>query len=308
MPVIGTPVFTPILGPSGTPLITVSPGVSTIFGKAMPAKMRAVAIKQSQQAGILLQLLDLIGNPVDLTTYGFPGSGTDPNYTIQVAFQEALNISDRQTGVLGTVIDPTQGLVTFMAPEFILTRSGVRLVEAGAFFQGNMILSNTIYMLIERGLFSVQGFGHNAFGPPTTQELRLYLRDTPEGNRLTDQYEFDVAEICDAMVRSVHEWNTAPPLINIAYDTITFPYRMYWIIGIVANLLENSSHWFRRTTLPYQGGGLAIDDLDKFKEYEAAAAQMRQRWTTWVQMNKVQTNMASGFGTLGSPYYDGWWG
>lgn len=314
MPVYATPVFTapPSLSPTFSPLITVAPATTRVYGVPVPGKMRGANARQAQRAQIQVQLLDDTGNPVDLTAYGFPSSGTDTSHVISVLAREATLLGCGEAGqVDGTVITASSGVVRFPTPNNVLSVPGVYLCEVGAFTcvpdttgDCGMILSNTVYLMIERGLWSITGLTESTnLGPPTIQEIRLALRDSPEGNRLTDEYEFDVAEICDAVVRSVHYWNSAPPLINAFCTTTTFPYRYQWLDGITADLFERAASYYRRTHLPYQSGGIAVDDLNKSKEYLEAAEMRRQRWEYFVKMRKSQLNAESCYGTLGSTYW-----
>lgn len=301
MPVIGTPVLLFTTTPTLSPLITLSPPVTQIYRVPVPAKMRGIAIRQSQQAEIALYLLDYNGNPVDLTDYGFPDSGTDDNYTIVVNIQEPIEATTIDS-VSGTVLNPANGYVKFTVPQDVITTAGVFLCEAGALNNSGLILSNQFYLMVQRGLFNTFGGQPSGLGPPTLDEMRIALRDSPESSRLTDEYEYDVSEICDSLVRAVQSFNSAPPPLDCFYDTRTFPARHNWIEGATVYLLELAAMYFRRNTLPYSAGGISVDDLNKTREYEAAIQAKREQWQTWVKMKRVGLNMEAGFSTFGSSY------
>jgi hypothetical protein len=308
MPIIGTPVFVapPVSSVSLSPLIQLAPAITEIYKRRVPSKMRGMVTRQSQQIEIALNLLDGAGNPIDLTMYGFPGSGFDPDYTIMAKVAEATGVSPVAGSVSGTVLDSLTGSVKFTPPGDILVQPGIYLCEVGALATGGLITSSTFYLMVERGLFTVSDVTTCPSYLPSLDELRLALRDSPTGNRLTDEYEFDIAEICQALTMAVIYWNAAPPIIDEFFSTITFPYRWNWVDGACACLLDLASHHYRRVHLAYQGGGIAVDDLNKAKEYEEAAAGRRQSWEQWVRMNKVSRNMAVCFSTFGSPYGDGY--
>jgi hypothetical protein len=139
-------------------------------------------------------------------------------------------------------------------------------------------------------------------GPPTIAEIRLNLRDQPEINRLIDEYEFDVADICEAAVKSVMYFNMSQPPIMTQFSTTNFPWRYQWLDGICAHLYEIASGFYRRNHLKHQTAGLAVDDINREQEYLQAWKIRFERWSTWVKTKRVQLNMEEGFGALGSSY------
>lgn len=282
-------------------LITIAPPITQVFGQAVPAKMRGAAMKSGQAAAIQLNLVDDIGNPVNLTDYGFPASGADPDFTIEARLQEAVDPSSTETAA-GSVVDAATGQVTFDVPTIISDVPAVYRMEIGALNDGQLILSNSAYLVVERGLFSSTGGLPVTGNLPTVNEVRLLMRDAPESNLLTDQLEWDVAEIADAIVRCIMQWNSAQPVINLVYDSAMFPWRVNLLDGVCACLLETSAHWFRRNSLPYSAGGVSVNDLEKWKDYAAAAAAKREAWETWTRRIKAQYNQESCYAIFGSPY------
>lgn len=308
MPVIGIPIPPPSsTSPLFVPLITTSPVTTQIYKKPVPGKMRGISARQCQQAQININLLDDNGNPVDLTQYGFPTSGTDSRYVIFAGIQEACELDNTGASWPGVVLTPTNGLVQMQTSSDIMCTPGVYIIEVGAFKDNGLILSNRFYLLVERGVFlTTSGMMSTPSGLPSLQEVRIALRDSPEGNRLTDEYEFDIAEICQALTMSILYWNNTPPILDMNYSTQSFPDRYNWLTGVCAYLLDIAAAYFRRQHLAYQGGGIAIDDLNKFQEYDAAAKAKHEAWERWVTMTKVGINMNQCFSTFGSPYGENW--
>lgn len=297
-------------------LITLAPNITRVYGKQLPAKARAIGMKRAQAATLAFQFLDDHGNPIDLTQYGFEESSVLAEYTVVARFIEGTELSSPMVDSVGTVENAETGQVQFDVPLEIANGAGVYRCEVAAFNNGVLILSNIFYVFVERGLFSAFPSAqpgpiiHHGIinGPPTLDEIRVTLRDAPEANRLTDTYEFDIADICEATIRSVQYWNAAPPQMqNYLYDTRRFPFRDAWRDGIACFLFEAAATYYRRVTLPYQGGGVEIDDLNKEPPYLKAAEMFRQRFETYVRRAKVQLNMNDGFGTVGSFYgVEGW--
>lgn len=305
MPIVGTPIITASAeGACGSPLISLRPAITKIYGKELVGKMRGIAIRQNQRAAIRVRLLDDNGDPVNLLSFGFPDSSIDDVYTTAAKFREATERDPTTVTADGLVYDASTGDIEVAVPCSITEAAGVYTVEVGALNDSGLILSNTFYLFVERGMFTTTDGAPSSQGPPTLNELRLGLRDTPEGNRITDQYEFDIADICEGLVRAVLYWNTAPPVIRRRFDTRNFPFRHQWRDGVAQHLFEMAATYYRRNHLPYQGAGVAVDDLNKFGQYDQAAMALRDRWETWVRRNKVQMNMNEGFASFGSPY--GW--
>jgi hypothetical protein len=311
MPIIGTPIPVPIVAPVGLGMgYVVSPPITTTYDSPILSKMRAVAIKQAQLAVFQVQLFDPnTVLPVDLTQFGLSNgtivtpSGTRP--PIQFRFMEAMGAL-LVDATVQNIVDAQQGIIACQVPDAVTANTGVYLCESGIFNgAGQMVLSNTFYTLIDRGLFTTSSTANpqNAqIGPPTLGEIRLNLKDYPESNRLIDSFEFDVADVCEAMVLSIQYWNMTPPPLIISYNTTNFPWRYQWLDGITAHLYEAAAAYYRRNNLKHQAGGLAIADLDKEREYLQAWQIRYERWTKWVQMKKVELNVAEGFGTLSSDY------
>ena len=50
----------------------------------------------------------------------------------------------------------------------------------------------------------------------TVDEIRMFLRDQPEWNILTDDIEFSDKDIQLAMKLTVAKWNAIPPVTNVS--------------------------------------------------------------------------------------------
>lgn len=138
--------------------------------------------------------------------------------------------------------------------------------------------------------------GSNTF--LTDLDVRTWLRDNnPEANLLIDDFEFSPEEIRTAMTLTVDYWNDQPPYIR-TYDYDKFPFRSQLLKGTAANLLFMAAHRFRRNSLPYQAGGLSIQDQEKYQQYDAAGQQLFSEYKAWVAANKWAMNAESGFATL----------
>ena len=132
----------------------------------------------------------------------------------------------------------------------------------------------------------------------TDLDVRIWLRDNdPEANLLLDDFEFSPEEIRTAMTLTVDHWNDIPPYIK-NYDYDKFPYRSMLLKGTAANLLFIAAHRFRRNSLQVQGGGMSVDDQNKYQQYDTAGERLWQEYANWCSMNKRSINAEQGFATL----------
>ena len=130
----------------------------------------------------------------------------------------------------------------------------------------------------------------------TDMEVRIFLRDTdPDANLLLDDFEFSPEEIRTAMNITVDRWNDTPPdIYRMDYDE--FPYRSILLLGVASNLLSMAAHRYRRNSLAINAGGTSVNDQDKSREYEQAAARLRDEYLQAIRMKKRELNTGLGWG------------
>jgi hypothetical protein len=131
-------------------------------------------------------------------------------------------------------------------------------------------------------------------------DIRLWLRDNdPEANTLLDELEFSNDELAAAKNRAVDRWNETPPTLpNSHYNTETFPYRYYYTMGVVSNLLTMAAHRYRRNELKYNIPGGSVADQSKHIEYDNAAARLAQEYGIWIARKKRELNIEEGWSTI----------
>lgn len=303
MPVIGTPVIEP-----ATTDISCSSqyksvvGVTKLFGVDLPTKKRAISINQSRKATVQFQLFNETGNPVDLVDCGVGIQDVDTG-TVTVKIREVISTRNNDLfSVTGSVVDASIGLIEFEIPTTVVNNPGVYNCEVGIVDnEMALVFSNHFYIWINRGLFGNPKYP-NA-GPPSLDNIRLYIRDNaPEENLLLDDFEFDLAEVCQATELGVRYWNETQPPINVFYSTITYCARERWLQFIAGQLLIMASFRFRRNHLPYQAGGLAVDDQNKFGIYEQTGLRLVADYREWVKQKKTEINCMMAISSHGSSY------
>ncbi len=139
-------------------------------------------------------------------------------------------------------------------------------------------------------------------GPLTIPEIRLALLDVASQSdgapfsNLLDDVEFQDLDIVYAMRRIVQKWNETPPPVA-CYTPMNFPYRYHWTIGACSLLLMSSAERYRKNSLAYQAGGVAIRDQDKAQAYMQAAQLKMQEFDLWMRREKARMNMNRAWGT-----------
>ena len=289
----------------------ISAPVSSVNGRPILSRMRAVSLTQGQTTAIEWQLHDKDGAPIDLTPLGF----TD-NATVAAPFQIVMRIKEQVSLGIGnygplqvpaTVKTASTGIVTVAMTANLTQLPGVYYGEMALIDTSNpdvaskMIFSNTFSVIISRGTFG----NSTPAGPPPIAEIRLHLRDSGPGESyLLDHLMFDDAEIALAITRPIQYWNEIPPPIA-TFTTQDFPYRYHWLEGICANLFFMVAEQFRRNQLSYSAAGITLDDQNKEPNYERAGQMRWQAYKDWVRAQKASLNLEGGYGEVGSLYQYG---
>jgi len=287
-------------------LAVVTPGIALQHRQQVLGRMQAVRVRAGQNAAIEWTLRAADGSPVDLSACGFTDSSdsvAEPPLVKQLVLRlrEAVTRSKCFVERAGTVVDAETGKVSFQLLAVDVKYAGVYLGEAALVsVEGNdqqVIHSNVFYLHVERGLHAAK-----PHGPPSIAEIRLHLRDSAPGeNMLLDAYKWDDAEIAAAITRPVDYWNEVPPDIG-RFTTASFPFRFHWLEAICGNLFLFAAEYFRANQLDYQAGGVTVNDMNKERNYEAAAERRLLEWRTFVRAKKAAINLEGAYGGIGSQY------
>ena len=289
----------------GAEQLVVSPVITTVEGTPVPAKMRAVKITQAQQAKVLWTMTDPDGNPVDFTDLQAAGC------SVVFWFHESLSMAPGQginKLIPGVIVDASHGQVQGDFEDAATTCGpGIYIIDVGVLDNKNsLVFSNRFYLIVENSQFAAQ---QSNLGPLTVAELRLSLRDVDrDGNLWLASFEWDLAEIAQCIIRPIAEFNESPPPLDQQYNTSTFPYRYNWLKASQAYMLQIAAFWYMRVHLPYQAGGLSIDDKNKADIYWRTSQQLMQEWKQWMQFTKVRANAEGAYQSMGSSYGNfGWY-
>lgn len=255
------------------------------------------------------------GAPVDLTQYGFPiassssssSSGEDNpqldcgcrtvTHGIELVAKEMPGwpmVAFDKLGVVFTEEEAKQGIVHLFLERHETAKAGIWAAQA-LIWVGNCVVKEVSFFFeIKPNMACVQ-FN----GPLTVPEVRMYLRDRcPSDNFLLDALEFAQDEIMMMIRSAVDEWNETPPPVSL-HTPIDFPYRYHWARSVMGELFLLASKQLRRNRLAYSAGGVSIDDLDRWKDYERMGQEMKTEWRTFIRSKKIALNIEGGYAGLG---------
>ena len=134
-------------------------------------------------------------------------------------------------------------------------------------------------------------------------EVRNYLRDHSELNRLIDGEETSDRQLRWYIAEVVDDWNLTPP--PIGYQSISNIPRSMLIKGVIAEVLFSVSILNLRNSLRYTDGQVTVD-LDKHQALVAMSQMMKREYDLKRDKYKVSRNIANALASvsgLHSEYY-----
>ena len=135
-------------------------------------------------------------------------------------------------------------------------------------------------------------------------EVRMYLRDFPELNRLIDGEETSDRMIAWAVIDTLDDINNTPPFIG-NYTCSNFPYRSLLLRGTVVAILESVGLLQTRNQLNYSDGGIQVGVSDKAPMLMQWINMLKSSYEQKLQRWKISTNITQAFGgdSVMSDYY-----
>jgi len=122
-------------------------------------------------------------------------------------------------------------------------------------------------------------------------EVRMYLRDYPELNRLIDGEETSDRMIAWAVIDALDLINNTPPFIG-QYTCTTFPMRSLLLRGTVISVLESVGLLQMRNQLNYSDGGISVSASDKAPMIMQWLQMLRASFDDRLNRWKVASNIA----------------
>jgi hypothetical protein len=280
----------------------VTAATTLLYNDALYGKPRGVRIDQGTNAWVRLPLFAPSGGPVTVNVGPYASPPVVAVRYREATGQTACTFTPEEEDVPELAADGTY--VDFAVPDAVRDRAGVFRAQVRiATADDEEVARDEVLVLVDRGFWLSDGGAPGSDrGPPTLAEVRTALRDHPGANRLLGDYEFDAAEVGQALVSAVQQFMTAYPPLPLRLDTTSWPsqWRRPWLDGTLAYLFETAATYCRRGSLPYTAGGLTIDDLKKEPEYLQAAQIYRQRFAEWVKTTRSAINLQAAWGSVSS--------
>lgn len=293
--------------------LVLRPSATRVDGRPVLTKTVAVSTSQGMAPVIEMVLRDSEGRPINFTSCGFTDYSNTSSSSSASTAQGQVILKAREVfapksdpplvDVEGLFVNAAAGVVRAKIPVGATLNNGIFEGNWGVISaEGELLTSNKFYLVVEKSQFASSSALPNS-GMPSVDMIRVYLRDSgPADNPLLNTLEFDLPEICDAMIICVQHWNTIQPPIRLKFTTLNFPASSAVINGIMGELYLAAAKHYRRNQLNYNAGGLSIDDKNKSQEYETIGDRMLQEYLKWVRMVKVQINKEAWDGSFGSTY------
>jgi hypothetical protein len=131
--------------------------------------------------------------------------------------------------------------------------------------------------------------------------LRLFLRDTPELNRLILDYESDEDLLNFAIEMAVSDWNSTSPIMGVT--TIgNYPSLYLLMHGAVIQILKTQGLYQARNELNYSAGGSSFVRSNKSNYYLTWMTTFANEYAIKVRNLKIQRNISRGWGGVNSEY------
>lgn len=134
----------------------------------------------------------------------------------------------------------------------------------------------------------------------TPDQVRLFIRDQIEYNRLIDELEFTDERIQFAMDLTLDMFNVMTPVTT--YLMVEFPNRYLLLMGTLGNLFRGEAAMAARNQMSYSDGGLTIPIEERFEYYTNLADRYSTQFSQMAQQLKIYNNIADGWGDVDSDY------
>ena len=131
--------------------------------------------------------------------------------------------------------------------------------------------------------------------------LRLFLRDTPQLNRLIRKEESDNELLDFALEMTISDWNSTSPHID-RIDIQNFPSLYLLMHGAVIQILKSQGIYQARNELTYQAGGSSFMRFNKSSYYMNWMINLSNDYEIKKRNMKIAKNITGGWGGVASEY------
>ncbi len=131
--------------------------------------------------------------------------------------------------------------------------------------------------------------------------LRLFLRDTPQLNRLIRKEESDNELLDFAIEMTISDWNSTSPHIDRT-DIQNYPSLYLLMHGAVIQILKSQGIYQARNELTYQAGGSSFMRFNKSSYYMNWMINLSNDYEIKKRNMKIAKNITGGWGGVSSEY------
>jgi hypothetical protein len=131
--------------------------------------------------------------------------------------------------------------------------------------------------------------------------LRLFMRDTPQLNRLTHAEESDDEMFTFAIDMAISDWNSTTPMIMPVHIG-NYPSLYLLLHAAAIQLLKSQGLMMSRNELTYSSGGSSIVRFNKTAYYQAWLSNFSGEYEMKKRNMKIQMNIENGYGGVVSEY------
>lgn len=131
--------------------------------------------------------------------------------------------------------------------------------------------------------------------------LRLFLRDTPQLNRLIRKEESDNELLDFAIEMTISDWNSTSPHID-RVDIQNYPSLYLLMHGAVIQIMKSQGLYQARNELQYQAGGSSFMRFNKSSYYMNWMINLSNDYEIKKRNMKIAKNITGGWGGVSSEY------
>lgn len=131
--------------------------------------------------------------------------------------------------------------------------------------------------------------------------LRLFLRDTPQLNKLLRKQESDNELLDFAIEMTISDWNSTAPFID-RIDINNYPSLYLLMHGSVVQILKSQGLYQARNELNYQAGGSSFMRFNKSNYYMNWMLNLANDYESKKRNMKIAKNILGGWGGISSEY------
>lgn len=126
--------------------------------------------------------------------------------------------------------------------------------------------------------------------------LRMFLMDNEEMNRLLNRKEIDDDRLELAIIMTLSDWNTTPPIIG-RVDIVSWPSLYLLLHGAAIQCLKMAGLYQSRNELTYNSGGSSFVRANKTPYYQAWISNFASEYESKKMQIKMQQNIEGAYGT-----------